>query len=111
MTEAAKIMSDIPAYVRAFGVAAREAARILATVPTRQKNDALLAMAEGTADNETQILAANRLDMEAGESSGLSVALLDRLELTPDRIAAMAEGLRQVAALPCLLYTSDAADE
>jgi glutamate-5-semialdehyde dehydrogenase len=100
MTEAVKISSDIPAYVRAFGAAAREAGRTLASAPTRQKNEALLAMAEGTADNEAQILAANRLDMDAGKSSGLSDALLDRLELTPDRIAAMAEGLRQVAALP-----------
>ena len=69
MTEAVKISSDIPAYVRAFGVAAREAGRTLASAPTRQKNEALLAMAEGTAVNEAQILAANRLDMDAGKSS------------------------------------------
>jgi glutamate-5-semialdehyde dehydrogenase len=100
MTEVVKITSDISTYVRDFGVAARDAARILATAPTRQKNEALQAMAKGTADGKAQILAANRSDMVAGESSGLSDALLDRLELTPARIAAMAEGLCQVAALP-----------
>jgi len=76
---------------------AKDASARLAQLSTRQKNDALLAMADAIAANAESILAANRKDIE---SSGLEGALLDRLHLTPDRISSMAQGMRDVATLP-----------
>ena len=83
-----------------IGGLAKLAARGLATCSTTLKNNALLAMATALEQNQQRILTANSLDIAAGEEKGLSAALLDRLRLTPSRIAAMADGLRQVAALP-----------
>jgi glutamate-5-semialdehyde dehydrogenase len=79
---------------------AKEAARKLAAVGTDRKNAALLAMADSLTAQAALILDANAADVEAGRERGLSDALLERLTLTPQRIGAMAEGLRQVAALP-----------
>ena len=79
---------------------AKAAARALAAVGTDVKNAGLLAMADALCAQSGLILDANRTDVEAGRERGLSDALLDRLALNPKRIAAMAEGLRQVAALP-----------
>ena len=79
--------------------AAKAAAPSLAMADTRQKNDALSAMAQALEANCDQILAANALDMEAAKSH-ISPVMLDRLALTQQRIRAMAEGIRQVAALP-----------
>ena len=64
-----------------------------------EKNKALLSMAEALAAHEEAILAANARDLEAVAGS-ISPVMLDRLCLTPDRIAAMARGIREVAALP-----------
>ena len=64
-----------------------------------EKNKALLSMAEALAAHEEAILAANARDLEAAAGS-ISPVMLDRLRLTPDRIAAMARGIREVAALP-----------
>ena len=91
---------DVKQYMQQVGQQARQAARVLVRTPTGPKNKALLATAEAILARETELLAENRKDMEAGAAKGLDAALLDRLELTPDRIAAMAEGLHQVAALP-----------
>lgn len=92
--------SDIRGYVQQTGSRARAAAGVLARTNSAVKNAALLGMAE-TIDRETDALArANRKDLAAGQEAGLDAALLDRLELTPERIAAMAEGLREIAALP-----------
>jgi glutamate-5-semialdehyde dehydrogenase len=91
---------DVKQYMQRVGQLARQAARVLARTPTGPKNQALLATADAILARETELLAANRKDMEAGAAKGLDAALLDRLELTPERIAAMAEGLRQIAALP-----------
>jgi glutamate-5-semialdehyde dehydrogenase len=60
----------------------------------------LLAMADALAKAETAILEANELDVSRAEASGTSTALIDRLRLSPDRIAGMVEGLRELAALP-----------
>jgi len=77
----------------------RIASQQLANCTTEQKNMALLAMADMLESRQDEILAANAQDMARGEASGMSKSLLDRLRLTPERVRAMAEGLRQVAAL------------
>jgi len=78
---------------------AKAAAPALAAASTELKNNALLAMAAALEAEEAAILAANKLDMEAARGS-VSDVMLDRLALSPSRIAGMAEGIRQVAALP-----------
>ena len=83
-----------------LGREAKSASRALANLTTAQKNDCLLAMAEGLEQNRAAIEQANHLDMEAAAASGLSRAMLDRLKLDEKRIAGMARGLREVAALP-----------
>ncbi|HEB67425.1 MAG TPA: glutamate-5-semialdehyde dehydrogenase [Gammaproteobacteria bacterium] len=91
---------DVKTYMHQLGRQARAASRVLARTPTGPKNAALLAAADALLLAESDLLEANRKDMEAGAEKGLDAALLDRLELNPERIAAMAEGLRQIAALP-----------
>ncbi len=93
-------MTDIQKYMHDVGRRARAASRQLGTAATAVKNVALLAMAESVEAQAAALLAANRQDMEAGAQAGLDEALLDRLALNPERVAAMAEGLRQIAALP-----------
>lgn len=83
-----------------FGKRARAAARALAKLTTRQKNAALLAMADELLASADSILAANAKDVEKAKADGLSSAMIDRLTLNPKRIDAMAAGIRQVAALP-----------
>ena len=83
-----------------LGARARAASKSLAGAPTQAKNAALTAIADLIADRMPAIQSANRLDLDAGRSNGLSAPLLDRLELTDARIHSMAEGLRQIAALP-----------
>ncbi|XOQ53425.1 MAG: Gamma-glutamyl phosphate reductase [Succiniclasticum sp.] len=79
---------------------AAHAARQMAVLSTAAKNEALLAMADALLREKQAVLTANAADMEAGRVKGLKDSLLDRLLLTPERLADMAEGLRQVAALP-----------
>ena len=79
--------------------AAKAAKTQISRLTTEQKNAALNAMADALAANEADILAANALDMEAAKGT-VSDVMLDRLLLTPARIAGMAEGIRQVASLP-----------
>jgi glutamate-5-semialdehyde dehydrogenase len=79
---------------------AKAASRGLAQLSTADKNACLAAMATAIEENKAAIQQANGLDMEAGAKSGLSSAMLDRLKLDDRRIAAMAKGLREVAALP-----------
>jgi glutamate-5-semialdehyde dehydrogenase len=79
---------------------AKTASRELALLTTAEKNSCLLAMAGSLEKNSTAIKQANALDMDAGAKSGLSSAMLDRLKLDDKRIAGMARGLREVAALP-----------
>lgn len=98
--QAADTPPDVRAAVRELGRRARAAARVLAAAPTGAKNQALTAMAEALERDREDLLAANRRDLEAGKAAGLDAALLDRLALNPERIAAMAAGLRQIAELP-----------
>lgn len=82
------------------GRRARAASRALARTGTREKNHALEAAAQAILDSGEALRAANREDLERAHERRLAPALLDRLELTPARVAAMAEGLREIAALP-----------
>jgi|HubBroStandDraft_6_1064221.scaffolds.fasta_scaffold06877_5 glutamate-5-semialdehyde dehydrogenase len=80
--------------------AARRAARQLATVETSVKDAALRAIADALHERTPEILAANELDLQAGREAGIGDALLDRLALDPERIAAIAAAVQQIAALP-----------
>ncbi len=83
-----------------IGRQARTASLATARATTAQKNAALTALADRLVADADALLAANRQDLAAGQESGLDAALLDRLELNAERIASMAEGVRQIAALP-----------
>ena len=80
--------------------AAQRAARVLRSTPTQHKNEALLAIADALERNRDTLLEANALDMAAGRERGLEPPVLARLELSPEKLASMAAGARQVAALP-----------
>ncbi len=79
--------------------AAKAAKAEVSCLTTRQKNDALHAMADALLAQQSQILEANARDMERADGT-IPTVMLDRLRLTPERILGMAEGIRQVAALP-----------
>ena len=85
--------------IEKMGLAAKAAERILGVADTNVKNKALEAMAAALEANAAMILSANEQDLENGRQSGMKDSLLDRLRLTPERIAGMADGIRQVAAL------------
>ncbi len=91
---------DIPALVRAIGLKAKDAARVLAHASTEAKNTALCAAASALRAEAPAIKSANARDMAAAEQKGLSGAMLDRLLLDDARIEAMAKGLEDIAALP-----------
>jgi len=79
---------------------ARQAARRLSVVPTGEKNQVLLSLAQALEQNAAALQQANAKDLEAGREAGLTSAMLDRLTLSDKVIASMAQGLRDVAALP-----------
>lgn len=85
--------------LNAMGAAARAAGRTLALLRTEQKNDVLHALADALQAAVADVLAANAEDVEEGRTAGLSDALLDRLRLTEERLAGIADGVRSVAAL------------
>ncbi len=78
---------------------AKAASRRLATASTALKDEALLTAADLLEARSADVLAANSLDVAGAEGAGIPTGLVDRLRLTEDRVAAMASGLRQVAAL------------
>ncbi|MFH1140761.1 MAG: glutamate-5-semialdehyde dehydrogenase [Chloroflexota bacterium] len=84
----------------AIGQRARAAARKLARLSTLVKNQALLNIARAMEESQGEILLANRRDYQAGQHAGLTEAMLDRLMLNRERLAAMAADVRNVAALP-----------
>lgn len=86
--------------VRAKAEAAHKAACALGVVSAAVKNKALLAMADALLAKKDFIIEANDRDMQAARENGMKESMQDRLRLTPERIEGMAEGLRQVAALP-----------
>jgi len=91
---------SVDSRMRAVGTRARAAAPAIARAETGMKNAALYALADALLEAQDTILAANARDMKAAREGKLDSALLERLELTPDRVAAMADGVRQVADLP-----------
>ena len=91
--------SEVEIYMQALGQRARKAARVIAQATAGQKNAALFALAAILEEEAPTILEANARDLRAARDSGLEDALIDRLELNPGRVAAMADGVRQVAGL------------
>jgi glutamate-5-semialdehyde dehydrogenase len=91
---------DIRQYMQDVGVRARRAAVLMSRAETAAKDAALLAMAAGVEQARDRLIEENKKDMDAGRRDGLDDASLDRLLLNAERIAGMAEGLRQIAALP-----------
>lgn len=83
-----------------IGQNAKQAANAMAKANTAQKNQALTSIADLLEMQQTQLIEENKKDLDAGKTNGLSDALLDRLTLNPERINAMAEGLRQITSLP-----------
>jgi glutamate-5-semialdehyde dehydrogenase len=94
------IIVDVKQYMQQLGQQARAAGREISKAESGRKNNALLKIAEAIATGSAEIASENRKDLEAGKQNGMDPASLDRLELTPARIQAMIEGLKQVAALP-----------
>lgn len=86
--------------VRQKSMLAQEAAAIMNRLTTEQKNTALIHMADALLAEQAAIISANELDLQRGREQGTSPSLLDRLALNGDRIAAIAEGLRQIVELP-----------
>jgi len=86
--------------MQTLGTNARGAANILRLSDGKQRTDAILAMAGQVHKASDIILQANAIDMKKAADKGLTVAMLDRLELTPERVEAIAAGLEAVAALP-----------
>lgn len=82
------------------GRKAKQAARFLATASTNLKNQALMKMAAQLEERADDIIQANKIDLELGEKQGLTKALLERLTLNQARVHDMAQGLREIAALP-----------
>jgi glutamate-5-semialdehyde dehydrogenase len=93
-------IDDIVGLVLNLVERARSAARQLATRPSAVKDEALRRMAAALEAEEASLTALNALDIERATTNGLSTAMIDRLRLTPKRINDMAQGLREIAALP-----------
>ena len=90
---------SIQQYMEAVGQQAAAASRAMSMASTASKNNALELLADLLIREQSKISQANQLDLQAGQEKGLDAALLDRLELTPERITAMSEGLLQIASL------------
>jgi len=91
---------DIAQYMQQVGRDARAASRLIASAESRIKDAALRAIAAAIRRETLALLAANQADLAAARAAGLEPAMLDRLTLTEKGVAAMAEGVEQVAALP-----------
>jgi glutamate-5-semialdehyde dehydrogenase len=93
-------MDDLKQEMRLLAGHSRDAARALAKLDSATKNKLLRAMADSIERNAAAIQVANAKDLSAGKANGLSAAMLDRLALNGKRIAEIAQGVRDVAALP-----------
>ena len=91
---------DIHAYMQQLGRQARAASRLMAKADSGAKNRALEAIAAAIERDAAQLLAANAEDVAAARADGLEESFIDRLTLTEKTVATMAEGLRQIVALP-----------
>jgi glutamate-5-semialdehyde dehydrogenase len=99
-TKAEAVTVDVPAYMQAVGRRARVAAKHISRAESGMKDVALNAIATAIEATADRLKTDNEKDLAAGRQHGLDAALLDRLELNDARIAAMAEGLREIALLP-----------
>ena len=93
-------IKDIESMVKQMAAHSNEAAHELAILSTEKKNQALATLAQMIEENVDDLIEVNKKDLVDGEGSGLSQALLDRLKFTPERITQMADGVREVIALP-----------
>jgi glutamate-5-semialdehyde dehydrogenase len=100
MEEAVTTAISIPETMERIGVEARRAAATLARASSEDRNAALLGQAQAILDASEQILAANKIDLEAARQRKIAGAMLDRLMLDDARVRAMAEGIRAIAELP-----------
>jgi len=91
---------DVGTYIHGVGRQARAAARVIAKADTATKNRALKEMAAAIGRDQKRLLEANARDVADARKQGLDAAMIDRLTLTPKGIAAMADGLRQIAGMP-----------
>ncbi|MBI3378152.1 MAG: glutamate-5-semialdehyde dehydrogenase [Nitrospirae bacterium] len=91
---------DIKAYVLKKAKAAKKGARLLARASSKEKNNALLKMADALKKRKAELIKENKKDIAFAEKKGLSKAMIDRLALNDKRINEMAQGLIEVAALP-----------
>lgn len=98
--KAEAVTVDIPAHMQAVGRRARAAAKQISRAESGMKDAALHAIAAAIEAAADRLATENEKDLAAGRQHGLDAALLDRLELNTARIAAMAEGLREIALLP-----------
>ena len=92
--------ADLAQLVTSIAQRARAASLTLATAPTETKNAALLKLADLLTQSTDALLAANQRDVAAAQENQLAAAQIDRLTLTPARLAHLAESVREVAALP-----------
>ena len=93
-------MTNIKDYMKGVGQAARAASRVMAQADTNTKDRALLAIADAILRDSAKLIAENAKDVATAKASGLDAASIDRLTLTDKTVQGMAEGLRQIAALP-----------
>src|SRR5512145_425311 len=93
-------MENIKDYMKSVGQAARAASRLMAMADTNAKNHALENIATAILLNSAKLIAENAKDVAAAKANGLDAASIDRLTLTEKTVRGMAEGLRQIAALP-----------
>ena len=99
-TVAADAGGDLRAYMAEVGRSARTMAAMMARSSTAQRNQALHQLARRVRESRTELIAANRKDVELALAEGLAPALVDRLTLTVSAIEQMAAGAEQVAQLP-----------
>lgn len=92
--------TDVASYVRELALAAKAASRPLGFSSNEQRQAAVRAMAAALREHSAEIIAANKLDMDAARAAGTADGLLDRLLLTPERVEGMAAGLDKLAELP-----------
>ncbi len=90
----------IAAQMLDLAVAAQQASRVMANLSSGVKNQLLLNMATALEQAQEHLQNENEKDLERARNSGMAAAMIDRLTLTEDRIKGMADGLREVAALP-----------
>ncbi|MFN3634262.1 MAG: glutamate-5-semialdehyde dehydrogenase [Rhizobium rhizophilum] len=100
MLETVSNQNSVEGLMLGIGRRARAAARPLAVASTEAKNKALLAMADALVAAEADILAANALDLKNAAEAGLAASFVDRLTLNSDRVAAIAQSMREIAELP-----------